>query len=531
VVAGRYRLADVLGQGGFGSVYTGHDSASGAAVAVKVFSRSEGLAARADREARTASKLDHPNIHEVVGVAHDDDHAYLISHLVVGERFDRSGLDDEQAVRAIAAVCDALAHAHERGVIHRDVKPANILVSTDGTVHLTDFGIASDEDAREPTMDERLLGTLSYMAPEQASGQRATGATDVWSAGLTLYCALTGRNPYRARSLAELLDNHADRAPALARVRPDLPRELSRAVERAMHADPRRRPSAADLRDLLLGAIAPADVEAAPGFAPAAAPSRLRAPALPEAVRERFAPVCGALLAGWTMLFVLTAFPVYPPSWTLPVAGAIALLAWRRPRAAAVLGAALVVPAFWNFAEAAGLMWIALAGVWAWWCARGGGDRALHPLAAGPLAFVSLGPAYVLVAAGAPTRARRAAEAAAAAVVAAVCGGWASPALRHDLAGATSPLAFAHVLVRDPAMVAAAAGMVVFAVLLAPAWQAQRRTQALALWGLGFGLAVVGIPQLLAGAGGGVGAGVAALVTAIIPAAWSVAGPDHERGS
>jgi len=153
VVAGRYRLSDVLGKGGFGSVYTGHDSASGEAVAVKVFNREDGLAPRADREARTAQKLDHPNIHEVVGVAHDDDHAYLISQLVVGERFDRSGLSDEQAVRAIAAVCDALAHAHERGVIHRDVKPANILVANDGSVHLTDFGIARDEDAREPTID------------------------------------------------------------------------------------------------------------------------------------------------------------------------------------------------------------------------------------------------------------------------------------------------------------------------------------------------------------------------------------------
>ena len=235
IVAGRYRLAEVLGRGGFGAVYTGHDNDSGEAVAVKVFSRGEGLAPRADREARTAQKLDHPNIHEVVGVAHDDDHAYLISQLVVGERFDKSGLTDEQAVRAIAAVCDALAHAHERGVVHRDVKPANILVSTDGTVHLTDFGIARDEDAREPTVDERLLGTLSYMAPEQASGQRATGATDVWSAGLTLYATLSGRNPFRARSLSELLENLGHRAPPLSRVRPELPqRPLPRA--RARHA-------------------------------------------------------------------------------------------------------------------------------------------------------------------------------------------------------------------------------------------------------------------------------------------------------
>ncbi|HEX3332504.1 MAG TPA: serine/threonine-protein kinase, partial [Gaiellales bacterium] len=345
VVAGRYRLTDVLGKGGFGSVYTGRDAASGESVAVKVFSREEGLAPRADREARTAQKLDHPNIHEVVGVAHDEDHAYLISQLVVGERFDKSELSDEQAVRAIAAVCDALAHAHERGVVHRDVKPANILVSNDGSVHLTDFGIARDEDAREPTVDERLLGTLSYMAPEQAAGRRATGATDVWSAGLTLYATLTGRNPYRARSLSELLDNQSERATPLHRLRPDLPRDLSRALERAMHPDPGRRPDAAGLRDQLLAAVAVPSVTEAPGFAPEAAPARRRL-ALPfEGLRDRAAPAASALLAGGALAFTLTAFPMYPPAWTIPLAVLLGALAWRRPLAALVAGAVVAVPA------------------------------------------------------------------------------------------------------------------------------------------------------------------------------------------
>src|SRR6478609_382531 len=307
LVADRYTIEEELGRGGFGTVY-GASADGGERVAVKVFSRAEGLAPRADREARTAQKLDHPNIHEVVGVAHDEDHAYLISQLVVGERFDKSGLSDEQAVRAIAAVCDALAHAHERGVVHRDVKPANILVSNDGSVHLTDFGIARDEDAREPTVDERLLGTLSYMAPEQASGERATGATDVWSAGLTLYATLTGRNPYRAHSLAELLENQGQRAPALHRVRPELPRDLSRALGRAMHPDPARRPDAAGLRDLLLTAIAEPAVAEAPGFAPEAAPVHRPGRALPEALRARLQPATSALVMAWAAAWTLTAF-------------------------------------------------------------------------------------------------------------------------------------------------------------------------------------------------------------------------------
>jgi eukaryotic-like serine/threonine-protein kinase len=532
IVAGRYRLADVLGRGGFGAVYTGHDSTSGEAVAVKVFSRGEGLAPRADREARTARKLNHPNIHEVVGVAHDEDHAYLISQLVIGERFDRSGLTDEQAVRAIAAVCDALDHAHARGVVHRDVKPANILVSIDGVVQLTDFGIARDDDAREPTVDERLLGTLSYMAPEQAAGRRATGATDVWSAGLTLYAALAGRNPYKARSLSELLENLGHRAPPLRRVRPELPRELSDALERAMLPNPDRRPTAAAFRDMLLAAIAEPSVTSAPGWSPVAAPAHRTTAALPDALRRRATPAASALLAGWAALFTLTAFPVYPPSWTLPIAVLLAALAWRRPRAAAATGAALAIPAFWNFAEAAGLLWIVLAGAWAWVSLRADSPRrCLTPLIAGPLALVGLGPAFVLVAATAPTRSRRALEAAAGAVVAATVGGWASLRPVPSLSGANSPLIYLHVIERNPQIAATAGAMALFAVLLAVAWRAERRLQAVALWGLGFGLAAVGVPELLVHGAGGAGAGVAAALTAIIPAAWAVAGPGLERGS
>ena len=219
---------------------------------MKVFSRREGLAPRADREARTARKLDHPNIHTVLGVENDDDHAYLISQLVVGERLDRSGLGDEQAVRAIAAVCDALAHAHARGIVHRDVKPSNILVADDGAVTLTDFGIARDEDARDQTVDERVLGTLSYMAPEQAAGTQATGATDVWAAALTLYTQLTGTNPFRAKSLTQLLEKLAAGAEPLGAVRPDLPTGAAAPSIARSTTTRHGGPIASELRDRLL---------------------------------------------------------------------------------------------------------------------------------------------------------------------------------------------------------------------------------------------------------------------------------------
>ena len=141
-----------------------------------------------------------------------------------------------------------------------------------------------------------------------------------------------------------------------------------------------------------------------------------------------------------------------------------------------------------------------------------------------------MGTAIVLVAATAPTRGRRAAEAAAGAIVAAVCAGWATDRLAAGLAGATSPFAYLHVIDRSPALAATCAAIVAFAVLLPFAWWAERRVQAVTLWGLGFGLAAIAIPQLLASGVGGLGAGIAAVLTGIIPAVWAVAGRRPERG-
>jgi hypothetical protein len=230
------------------------------------------------------------------------------------------------------------------------------------------------------------------------------------------------------------------------------------------------------------------------------------------------------------MAFTLTAFPMYPPAWTIPLAALLGALAWRRPLAALTAGAAVAVPAFWNFAEAAGLLWAGLAAAWIWMSRRNPGRRCLAPLAAVPLALVGMGTAIVLVAATAPTRARRAAEAGAGAIVAAVCGGWATAHGSAALAGASSPTAYLHLLGRDPAPAATVIAMVAFAVLLPFAWWAEKWTQATVLWGLGFGLAAIGVPHLLTSGGNGLGAGIAAVLTGIIPAVWAVAGRSPERG-
>lgn len=523
LVAERYVLDSLLGKGGFGTVYSAGDRAAGGRVAVKVFSRDEGLAPRAVREARTARKLDHPGIHAVIGVEHDDENSYLVSELVDGDRFDRSDLTDEQATRAIAAVCDALSHAHARGVIHRDVKPSNILVGRAGDVTLTDFGIARDEDAHDQTVDERVLGTLSYMAPEQASGERATGACDVWAAALTLYAHLAGRNPYKARSLGELVEKLRTGAEPLVRVRPDLPRPLTAAVDRALERDPARRPDAAGLRDLLLRGLA--GEPAAPAAGPARLPSRVP-------VRRHAEALAAPVAAGLGTASVLTAFPVYPSSWTLPVALLVAAAAWRMPLAAAGLVAGLCVPAFWNYAQAAGLVWLALAAAWVRaGAAFGFGRRIFAPLLAAPLAAVGAGPAYVLLAATAPTGRRRVAEGAAGACVAVAVGGWLPRHAVRALAGAGSPAAFPAVLQHAPQALAVAVAMVAGAALLAPASRlaGARRVQAVSMWGLGFGLMAGGIPPLLAGSAGALPDPVCIGAVAILPAAWAVAGPRFMR--
>jgi hypothetical protein len=538
LVADRYTLEEELGRGGFGTVY-GASGDGGERVAVKVFNRSEGLAPRADREARTARKLDHPNIHTVLGVEGDDEHVYLVSRLVEGERLDRSGLDDEQAVRAIAAVCDALAHAHARGIVHRDVKPANILVARDGTVTLTDFGIASDDDSRDQTADERVLGTLSYMSPEQAAGTRATGATDVWAAGLTLYAHLAGRNPYRAKNLTQLLEKLADGAEPLGAVRPDLPPGVCRAVDRALDHDPRRRPSASQLRDGLLRALVAEEPADPDEIVLARERLRPRQPIGIRSDRQVALPHAGrllrpgrAVLAAVATAWALVAFPVYPPSWSLPVAVIAGLLAYRAPLAAVSFAGLVCIPAFWNYAEAAGLVWAGLCAAWIWAGRRWGGtSRLLAPLAAIPLGIAGLGPAYVLVAATAPNARRRAAEAVAGAVVAAVAGGWLPYHAAKVLPAATSPMAYATALGRAPQVVAITAAMVIAAVLLPAAWRLDdsRRIQAVVLWGIAFGLAVAGAPHLLGRPGAAPGAAVAATLVGILAVAWALAGPRLER--
>jgi hypothetical protein len=233
------------------------------------------------------------------------------------------------------------------------------------------------------------------------------------------------------------------------------------------------------------------------------------------------------VLLAFSLAWTLTAFPVYPAAWTLPLTALVALLSWRAPRTAMIAGSALCLPAFWNVAQAGALIYAVLITVWL----RGGrrwGLRTAAPLLAGPLALIGIGPAVVLLAATAPTPRRRAAEAAAAGLIAIVWGGLLPAAATRAVPGADNPVVYLQALASSPATVMVWIGIVAFAVLLPSAWASPgpRRMQALALWGLGFALATAGLPAALASHPEALApAAAAAALVAILPAASALAAP------
>jgi eukaryotic-like serine/threonine-protein kinase len=257
VVLGRYRLEQRLGAGGFGVVWHAWDERLEREVAVKAIPRERGGGERVEREALASARLNHPAIVGIYELASDEDDIYLVSELVRGrtlaELLRAGAISDRDVSRIGADLCDALAHAHARGVIHRDLKPQNIMVVAEpaagvGFAKLTDFGVAHLVSADMITRTGDVVGTLAYMAPEQAEGARVTPACDVYSLALTLYEAWTGRNPVRAGGPAATARRLGRPLPSLGSQRRDLPRELCDAIDDALDVDPSRRPTPAELR-------------------------------------------------------------------------------------------------------------------------------------------------------------------------------------------------------------------------------------------------------------------------------------------
>ncbi|GAA2155625.1 hypothetical protein GCM10009844_42960 [Nocardioides koreensis] len=205
MIAGRYTLDREIGRGGMGAVWLGRDEVLGRAVALKRIGMAPGASgpdlARAEREARLAARLNHPHVVAVFDLVTEDERQWLVMEYVENVTLaqlvrDDGALSPDQAAPLLVQAADALAAAHAAGIVHRDVKPSNILVTRHGQVKLSDFGIARAEADASLTQTGLVTGSPAYLAPEVAAGGPATDASDVWSLGATLYHALAGRPPY-----------------------------------------------------------------------------------------------------------------------------------------------------------------------------------------------------------------------------------------------------------------------------------------------------------------------------------------------
>jgi len=252
VIADRYELEELVGTGGMSSVYRARDRLLERNVALKVlhphYGSDEEYVERFRREARAVARLSHPHIVTVIDRGEDDGQQYIVFEYVDGENLkqlvERSGpLPLWRVVDLGVAVADALAFAHEQGLIHRDVKPQNVLLTPDGDAKVTDFGIArSLEVEHGVTQTGTVLGTSNYLSPEQASGRATTPATDVYSLGVVLYELLTAEVPFPGDNFVAVAMKHINEPlPDLLERRPDAPLRLVAAVERALEKDPSRR--------------------------------------------------------------------------------------------------------------------------------------------------------------------------------------------------------------------------------------------------------------------------------------------------
>lgn len=422
-VLDRYLLLERLGSGGFGEVWRAEDTLLRREVAVKRIpcGEAEGAAPRAAREAHAAARLSHPAIVALYEAVERDGSFYLTSELVQGatlaELISQDALCDQEIFEIGLALCDALAHAHGRGVIHRDVKPQNILVPDDpldraGVAKLTDFGGArlAGEDMLTRTGD--VLGTLAYMAPEQSEGREAGPEADLYALALVLYEALCGENPVRAGTPAATARRIGAELPSLRRSRGDLPRELTLAIDRALQPRPQDRGALRDLSGALRIALHESpQAQRAPvaDQAPAAESlwmgSRLRAPRLPRIawLTASIALLAWQWAAGRPGLALLLAAGALPLLAAMPTR---ASLAWLSPALAPLLGLAGMAAAFPALAGQPALArlrgWLGALGYW-WLClAEVGLRRGMAPGIAFATGFPAADPGGHLLSVWAP---------------------------------------------------------------------------------------------------------------------------------
>jgi serine/threonine-protein kinase len=252
LIAGRYELEELVGTGGMSSVYRAHDRLLERDVALKVlheqFTADSDYVERFRREARSVAQLSHPNIVTVIDRGEQEDRQFIVFEYVAGENLktlvEREGpLPEEQAVRLTLQIARALGFAHEHGLVHRDVKPQNVLLNGDGQAKVTDFGIARSLDVKGGlTQTGTVMGTSDYIAPEQARGSRVDAQSDIYSLGAVLYELLTGEVPFPGDNFVAVAMRHINEPPPSVREhRPDVSPRLDAAIRRAMAKEPRDR--------------------------------------------------------------------------------------------------------------------------------------------------------------------------------------------------------------------------------------------------------------------------------------------------
>ncbi|MGI8595575.1 MAG: serine/threonine-protein kinase [Solirubrobacteraceae bacterium] len=429
LVLGRYRLERLVGTGGFGAVWRATDERLRRVVAVKVIPWSASASPRARREALAAARLNHPGIVALHEAGEDENALYLVSELVEGKtlaELEAAGtLSDRDVAQLGIALCDALEHAHGNGVIHRDVKPQNVMVPRrrkggprpgeghlDGAtrqrggvaaVKLTDFGVAHLAGDEPLTRTGDVMGTLAYMAPEQAAGRRAGAPADLYALGLLLYEAFSGVNPVRGTTPAATARRVGRPLAPIRRLRRDLPAELCSAIDLALAPRPTERGTLTALRAGLEVALPQLDDEM--GGLAGASRGRIAAPlSIPGLDRILAALAAGALVFAAVAFGASDAAPLPP----LAAAGAVTLLVALAPRGGWLACAALLVA--WVAASRPGDALLLAAALAApplllpkaarWWSAP-----ALAPL----LALAGLAPAFCALAGLGQTALRRAA--------------------------------------------------------------------------------------------------------------------------